>query len=90
MSGDTCYYHSKYEDMPVIPDWYNESSNVSGFTSAFETNSEVGCVQGAIFACLNEHMFHRGKQVLQFLFGSETQNKGDVFTNTELRSLFGI
>jgi hypothetical protein len=46
---------------------------VSGFTSVFETNSAVACVQGVIFACLNEQMFHRGKQVLQFRFGSETR-----------------
>jgi hypothetical protein len=63
---------------------------VSGFTSPFETNSEVACVQGVIIACLNEHMFHRGYQVLQYLFGSETQKKGDVFTNIEPKSLFGI
>jgi len=73
MSGDISYRHSKYEVMPVIPDWYNESSNLSGFTSAFETNSAVACVQEVIFACVNEHMFHREKQVLQFRFGSETQ-----------------
>ena len=46
---------------------------MSRFTLAFESNSAVGCVQGIIFACLNEHMFHRGKQVLQFHFGSETR-----------------
>lgn len=72
MPGDTSYCHSKYEDMPISPDRYNEGSSVSGFTSAFETNSAVVCVQGDIFACLNEHMFHRGKQALQFRFGSET------------------
>jgi hypothetical protein len=73
MSGDISYRHSKYEDMPVISDRYNESLNLSGFTSAFETNRAVACVQGVIFACVNEHMFHRGKQVLQFRFGSETR-----------------
>ena len=70
-TGDTSYRYWKYVDMPSRPDWYNESSNVSGFTSAFETNSAFACVQGVIFACLNEHMFHRGMQVLQFLFGGE-------------------
>ena len=46
---------------------------MSGFTLAFETNSAVSCVQGVIFACLNERVFHRGKQVLQFRLGRETR-----------------
>lgn len=51
---------------------------MSGFTSAFETNSAVAYVQGVIFACLNEHMLHRGKLVLQFRFGHETRKSGDL------------
>jgi len=90
MSGDTFYCHSKQKTCQLVRTDLTRVRKYQALLRHSKRTFAVACIQGVIFACLNEHMFHGGIQVLQFHFGSETREKGDVFTNTEHRSLFVI